>query len=61
MIKYVFIIIIAVIALLLTYSSKKIAKYIFKKEEPEQKDILKIKLFALLLGIIDFVLALILL
>ncbi len=57
--KYVLIIVLALLALVLVYRAGKIAPVIFKREE-NQEDILKIKIFGLIVGIVDFILALLL-
>ena len=57
--KYVLIIVLALLALVLVYRAGKIAPVIFKREE-NQEEILKIKIFGLIVGIVDFILALLL-
>ncbi len=55
--KYILIIALAVVALILTYRAKGIAPKIFKREE-NHEDILKIKLAAMVIGVVDFILVL---
>lgn len=58
MIKYISVIIPAAAALLLTYLSRKIAPLVFKRSD--ENDILKIKIAALVICIMDFALAMLL-
>ncbi|MDY3928066.1 MAG: hypothetical protein SOZ34_01745 [Clostridia bacterium] len=58
--KYILIIALAAAALILTYRAKRIAPKIFKNKDENANDILKVKFVALAIGIIDFILALVL-
>ena len=62
MLKEIIIMIVALVAIVMNFTSKKIVKAIFKKEEGEEFENLniKIKLFSFILGVIAFISALIL-
>lgn len=59
--KYVIFIILALVAVIMNFKSKKISEFIKKSDEPDNAFILKIKIIALLIAAIDFILVLILL
>lgn len=58
--KVIFILL-AIIAVIMNFMSKRLSKIIKKTDEPDEKLILKIKVTALLIAAIDFILVLILL
>jgi|GEM_PF-6631476 len=60
MIKYIVVAAPAACALLLTFLSKKAASAVFKESEPGEESIFKIKMTALLIGILAFALAVVL-
>lgn len=54
-------ILLAIIAVIMNFMSKRLSEIISKKDEPDEKLILKIKVTALLIAAFDFILVLILL
>lgn len=58
---YVVFIVLALVAVVLNFKSKKISSLITKTDEPDSSIILKLKVTALIIAAIDFILVLILL
>ena len=58
---YVLFIVLALVAVILNFKSKKISSFITKTDEPDSSIILKVKITALIIAAIDFILVLILL
>ena len=58
--KYVIIavlLLLAAVALFLTYRTEYVLKKFFKKEAPQEQEVLRVKLAALVIGVIVFILA----
>ena len=53
----VVLLLLAAVALFMTYRAKFVLKKFLKREEPDEKEVLRVKLAALMIGVVVFILA----